>query len=290
MKVIKKLIVAMALLSAVAIAREGILFPKAGFTQPQMSSNESSVVFFRQSGDSSSIPSLWIDGNIVGSLTSNSYAQTIACAGNRHIRVDDRYSVIDRGSEEVFSISNNNTLYIEVVNAASNGHFSLRVIDANQAISLLSQKNSKSHIINRYSGKCDSVFLEALTDPLFDFDKSTLNKQGISIIDGIANNMLRNISSLQGLKIEGFTDRLGKSARNNPLSLARAKTIASHLQKRGIKVPMETIGMGSRYPVSRGCVGNKATTALKACLAPDRRVRIEMKGLTPSNSKIEYSK
>jgi len=290
MKTITKLIAVIAILSAIGVAKEGILFPKVGFSQIQISPSESSIVFFRQGGDNKNIPSIWIDGAIVGSLTSNSYTQTIACPGNRHIRVDDRYSTIDRGSEDVFVTNNGSTLYVEVIHNSSNGHFALQKVDSNQAINFLNQNNSKSHIINRYSGKCDSQFLEALTDPLFDFDKSILSRQGIKIVDGIANNMIRNISSLQGLKIEGFTDRLGSNARNNPLSLARAKTIASHLKSKGINVPMETAGMGSRFPVSKGCVGNKATAKLKACLAPDRRVRIEMQGLTPSSSRIEYSK
>lgn len=290
MKILRGLLIGIAMLSAVATAREGILFPKAGFSQPQMSSNESSVVFFRQGGDNNSIPSVWIDGTIVGSLQNANYAQTIACPGNRHIRVDDRYSAIDRGNESVFVAPAGGTLYIEVLGGGANGRFDLRAVDSSSAVNILSQNHSKTYIINRHTGRCNSQFLEALTDPLFDFDKSTLNREGIRIVDSIANNMQKNISSLQNLKIEGFTDRLGSDARNNPLSLARAKTIASHLQSRGINVPMETIGMGSRYPVSKGCYGNKATPSLKRCLAPDRRVRIEMRGLTPSNSSIEYNR
>lgn len=286
MKTIIRLIAIIAILGTAGTAKMGILFPKISFNKPEMNSNESSIVFFRQDGDNKNIPSVWVDDAIVGSLISNSYTQTMACSGNRHIRVDDRYSSIDRGSEDIFVVHNGGTLYIEVINIGSNGHFGLKEVDENQAINILKKNNSKSHIINRYSGQCNSQFLEALTDPLFDFDKSTLSKKGIKIVDGIANNIQKNISSIQSLKIEGFTDRLGSEARNNYLSLARAKTIASYLQSKGINVPMETVGQGSRYPVSKGCYVNKPTPSLKRCLAPDRRVRIEMRGLTPSNSSI----
>ena len=62
--------------------------------------------------------------------------------------------------------------------------------------------------------------------------------------------------------------------------MERADAVAGYLKSQNIDVPIKTIGMGERDPVSKGCIGEKPTPELLECLAPDRRVKIEIIGLT----------
>ena len=98
------------------------------------------------------------------------------------------------------------------------------------------------------------------------------------MINGFAAKLLeQKAMPVTNIRIEGFTDRLGSTAYNEKLSLARAQTVASQLKSQNIRAQIDAVGMGERFPVSQGCVGEKATAELLQCLAPDRRVRIATK-------------
>ncbi|QGZ55269.1 outer membrane protein OmpA [Paraburkholderia acidiphila] len=113
-------------------------------------------------------------------------------------------------------------------------------------------------------------------DALFDFDKAILKPAGKEKLDDLA-------SKIQALNLEvvvatGYTDRIGSAAYNDRLSLRRAQAVKSYLVSKG--VPAERIyteGKGKRNPVTTGC-NQKNRKALIACLAPDRRVEVEVVG------------
>ena len=113
-------------------------------------------------------------------------------------------------------------------------------------------------------------------DALFDFDKAILKPAGKEKLDDLA-------SKIQALNLEvvvatGYTDRIGSAAYNDRLSLRRAQAVKSYLVSKG--VPAERIyteGKGKRNPVTTGC-NQKNHKQLIACLAPDRRVEVEVVG------------
>ena len=81
----------------------------------------------------------------------------------------------------------------------------------------------------------------------------------------------------------GYTDAVGSDQYNQKLSEKRAQSVVDYLVSKGI--PSDKIsarGMGEADSVTGNTCGYKAGRATKAqidCLAPDRRVEIEVKGI-----------
>lgn len=113
-------------------------------------------------------------------------------------------------------------------------------------------------------------------DALFDFDKAILKPAGKAKLDDLA-------SKIQALNLEvvvatGYTDRIGSDSYNNRLSLRRAQAVKAYLVSKGVESNrIYTEGKGKRNPVTTGC-NQKNRKALIACLAPDRRVEVEVVG------------
>lgn len=123
------------------------------------------------------------------------------------------------------------------------------------------------------------VTLNAATD--FAFGKATLRAAGKSKLDAFTAG-LKNIT-FTGLKVTGHTDRIGKRAYNMKLSQRRAEAVKSYLVGKYLRPEViETMGVGPDQPVTvPGDCANLKLKALIACLQPDRRVEIEVRGATP---------
>ena len=117
-------------------------------------------------------------------------------------------------------------------------------------------------------------------DGLFRFDRSTeadLLADGRTRVQKLASELRGQ--SFDRIVVTGHTDRLGSTAYNDALSLARAQTVRHLLVQNGVDAArVRAEGKGERQPVSQ-CVGTARTTELIACLQPDRRVEIEVTGL-----------
>ena len=84
--------------------------------------------------------------------------------------------------------------------------------------------------------------------------------------------------SQSAIVVIGHTDRIGSEHYNQKLSEQRAHSVMKYLVARG--VPAEIIsarGMGKSQPVTGTKCNALRGAELKACLAPDRRVEIEVK-------------
>ncbi|WP_321934296.1 OmpA family protein [Paraburkholderia sp. J8-2] len=113
-------------------------------------------------------------------------------------------------------------------------------------------------------------------DALFDFDSAVLKPEGKQMVDELAQRVRDSHVKLRLLRIDGYTDRFGSAAHNEKLSLQRAQAVMSALQARGVMAErFEVNGRGAADPVN-SCPGKKATAAVVACLAPNRRVQISM--------------
>jgi len=120
------------------------------------------------------------------------------------------------------------------------------------------------------------------TDTLFGFNKSTLQPGGEAKLDELANQLRQvNIESITGT---GHADRFGSAEYNQKLSESRAETVKAYLASRGIQSDrIAAAGRGESQPVTNAddCKGS-ATANVIACLAPDRRVEIEVMGTSKS--------
>jgi OOP family OmpA-OmpF porin len=118
------------------------------------------------------------------------------------------------------------------------------------------------------------------TEALFGFDVATVSPQGHSALDRFAEQI--EGTRYDTVSVEGHTDRLGSTAYNQTLSLQRAEAVKRYLAANGRVEGMKitATGKGESTPVTRlaDCPGERANSALIACLQPDRRVEVELSG------------
>lgn len=127
-----------------------------------------------------------------------------------------------------------------------------------------------SPVITKYSFSADA---------LFDFNKSSIKPAGGAKLDEL-------IGKLRGMDVTsisdvGHADRLGSLEANQTLSENRAQAVKSYLVHGGIPAGLiAASGRGETQPVTGAddCKGG-ATAKVIACLAPDRRVDIEVMGV-----------
>ena len=114
-------------------------------------------------------------------------------------------------------------------------------------------------------------------ETLFDFDKATLKPEGKAALNQL-------VAQAKALKLEmvvavGYTDRIGSAAYNMKLSQRRAQAVQDYIVAQGIPTPnVYAEGKGKANPVTGNTCKGAVTNKLIACLAPDRRVVIEVIG------------
>ena len=113
---------------------------------------------------------------------------------------------------------------------------------------------------------------------LFDYKKSTLAGEAKATLDREIVARLREFSRVDVVIVNGHTDRIGPTAYNQALSERRAEAVRAYLASKGVdKSRIETYGFGGTLPV-KSCPNQKDRRALIACLAPNRRVVVDVKG------------
>ncbi len=119
------------------------------------------------------------------------------------------------------------------------------------------------------------------SDVLFDFGKATLKPEGKAALTKLFNEITHLEMKDNQTVVYGYTDRIGSDAANQALSQRRAQTVASYLTSQGIAASkISASGRGEANPVTgTSCNTVKNRKNLILCLAPDRRVEIEVKGI-----------
>lgn len=117
-------------------------------------------------------------------------------------------------------------------------------------------------------------------DTLFALGKSgirDLSKEGRQRLDEVADK-IKALAEVEQIKIVGHADVTGKPEANRRLSEARARSVKSYLVAKGVKPSVIiTSGMGDTQPVVQ-CDMQLSKDKLIECLAPNRRVEIEVVG------------
>jgi outer membrane protein OmpA-like peptidoglycan-associated protein len=122
----------------------------------------------------------------------------------------------------------------------------------------------------------EEVRIELAADVLFEFDKADLRPDGQKKLDEVADRVKG--ANVQQVNAIGHADRIGSDDYNQKLSEKRAEAVKDYLASKGIGKDVRAEGRGEAEPVTgeqcKGMSGQK----LKACLQPDRRVDIEVRG------------
>lgn len=115
-------------------------------------------------------------------------------------------------------------------------------------------------------------------DALFAFDKSVLKPEGKAMLDGLIRQL--NGATYDIITATGHTDRFGSNEYNQKLSERRANTVKEYLVSKDILASrINADGRGETQPITKAgeCTGAKSAKVI-ACLQPDRRVDVEMRG------------
>lgn len=120
-------------------------------------------------------------------------------------------------------------------------------------------------------------------DSLFDFDSSVIRPAGRAELDKLAAD-LRGVE-FDTIMVTGHTDRIGARAYNLRLANERATAVKDYLVRSAniSAAQVTTRGVNGDEPVTTMAqCGNQLTRAeLIPCLAPDRRVEVEVTGTRP---------
>lgn len=109
----------------------------------------------------------------------------------------------------------------------------------------------------------------------FDFDKSVLKDSEKSKLDVLAKVLKDH--DIKAVKIVGYTDRIGTEAYNDKLSERRAVAVKHYLDSK-VKLNSSVVdlrALGEHNQV-KACDGVKGHKELISCLAPNRRVEVEV--------------
>src|SRR5690625_4123277 len=126
----------------------------------------------------------------------------------------------------------------------------------------------------------EKVTLQA--DAMFKFDRGDLAgllPEGRATLDELAETLLTGYATIDTIELLRHTTTLCTVEDNPALSERRADTVMAYLQSKGVDYPMTAVGRGKLEPVTEGCVGDTATSALIQCLQPDRRVDVLITGI-----------
>jgi OOP family OmpA-OmpF porin len=114
-------------------------------------------------------------------------------------------------------------------------------------------------------------------DQTFAFNKWALRSAAKKRIDQEVMGKLASCAKVDLITITGHTDRLGSEQYNQKLSEKRANAVAAYLKNKGATTQVNTVGAGKTQAV-KSCDDKLGGKKLVECLAPNRRVVIEIRG------------
>jgi OOP family OmpA-OmpF porin len=125
--------------------------------------------------------------------------------------------------------------------------------------------------------RCDfSVTLQS--DETFAFNKAVLTDAAKKRIDSDVMSKLDACGKIDIVIVTGHTDRLGTQQYNQKLSDKRAEAVAAYLKSKGVSAPLDTLGVGKTQSI-KPCSDSLKRKEMIECLAPNRRVVIEARGI-----------
>jgi outer membrane protein OmpA-like peptidoglycan-associated protein len=112
----------------------------------------------------------------------------------------------------------------------------------------------------------------ALQPVLFEFDHATLSESARALLD---DELARRLRTAARILVTGYADPLGTSEYNLGLSWQRAEAVRERLIALGVAPSRIQVAAAGNGPADR-CAGEPTRRARIACLAPERRVELEV--------------
>jgi OOP family OmpA-OmpF porin len=123
------------------------------------------------------------------------------------------------------------------------------------------------------------AILTVTSTELFEFNKTVLTAEARAKLDKEVVSRAKDFANISLVHVDGHADRLGTPQYNQKLSEKRADAVRAYLVSKGFDAgKIETLGSGKTLPV-KSCPDQKDRKSLIECLAPNRRVVVELKGM-----------
>jgi OOP family OmpA-OmpF porin len=107
-----------------------------------------------------------------------------------------------------------------------------------------------------------------------------VSPQAKELIDREVIAKLGGFREITMVLVNGHTDRIGTQQYNQRLSEKRAEAVKTYLVSKGVPADkIQATGYGKTSPVKFGCDDKLKRKQLIECLAPNRRVVIEVTGI-----------
>lgn len=256
-------------------------------------------VYRSQQGLSQLPVNIYLNGQYHASLLRGGYTEFCTPGGSLGVKsaIDDaaRLHVGKLDAGQRLNIQPGQSLFLKVDEAAL-PNVALKILTAVQAQSEMVNTKRQIHTISRAKAAqtCAEPAVQppvvaarpevpreyALeTDALFEFGKAEMRASGFNAIENLVQRLRQDYSSVDRIRVVGYTDPIGSAAFNRKLSQERADVVAKQIATRNIKTNKEidTEGRGSIELAKTGC-GNTATPENKICHAPNRRVVVVVTG------------
>jgi OOP family OmpA-OmpF porin len=113
---------------------------------------------------------------------------------------------------------------------------------------------------------------------LFEFNKATLTQEARAKLDSEVITKMKDLADIRYVNVNGHACRLGSAQYNQRLSEKRAEAVRAYLVSKGADASkIEVFGFGKTLPV-KSCPDTKDRKSTIECLAPNRRVVVEIQG------------
>lgn len=126
--------------------------------------------------------------------------------------------------------------------------------------------------------RCDFT-VTLINDQTFFFNRSVLNNAAKRRIDEEVLGKLAACTKIEDVMVTGHTDSIGTQQYNQQLSEKRARTVAAYLKGKDAALKINTYGAGESEPM-KVCGDKLSKRQLIECMAPNRRVVIQVKGVS----------
>lgn len=128
-------------------------------------------------------------------------------------------------------------------------------------------------------------------DVLFGYNKSDIKPEGQAALNELVRTLVKINPSDSAIIVIGHTDRIGSASYNQKLSERRAQAVRNYLVSQGVPAGLITVrGEGKNQSVTGHKCNELKGAKLKDCLAPDRRVEVEVKAKTVEEYVVEERK
>lgn len=118
-------------------------------------------------------------------------------------------------------------------------------------------------------------------DVLFGYNKAEIKSEGQTALNELVRTLVKLNPTDSAIIVIGHTDRIGSATYNQKLSERRAESVSNYLISQGVPAGLISVrGAGKSQPVTGNQCNALKGVQLRDCLAPDRRVEVEVKAKT----------